>query len=56
MKGAVSKESAGELGREGGEGRSGGAAVDGDDTGLAGGVVEGLVVGTGDYVAAVAAH
>lgn len=44
------------MSRERGERRGRGAAVDGDDASVAAGVVEALVVGAGEYVAAVAAH
>lgn len=47
------EEGAGEAGREGGEG---GVAVEGEHAGVAAYVAEGLVVGSGDDVAAVAAH
>lgn len=52
--GGMEEEGGGEVGGEGGQG--GGGAVDGDNAGVPTGVGEGLVVGAGDNVAAVAAH
>lgn len=53
--GVFEREEGGEMGAEGGE-RGEGAALDGEDTGFATGVEEGVGAGTGEYVAAVAAH
>lgn len=53
--GVFEREEGGEMGAEGGE-RGEGAAVDGEDAGFAAGVEEGVGAGTGEYVAAVAAH
>lgn len=55
-KGAVVKEGPREVGHEGGEIRERGAAINGDDASLAGGVEERFLVGAGDDLAAVAAH
>lgn len=51
--GSAMEEGAGEAGAEVGKG---GVAVDDDDSGVAADVAEGLVVGTGDDVTAIAAH
>ena len=44
------------MGHEGGEIGESGAAINGDDASLAGGVEERFLVGAGDDLAAVAAH
>lgn len=44
------------MGSEGGEGGDSATAVHGDDTGVAAGVEQGLVVWAGYYVASVTAH
>lgn len=53
--GVLEREECGEVGVEGGE-RGEGAAGDGENAGVAAGVEEGVGAGTGEYVAAVAAH